>query len=181
MIRTLLTTALLLLLPTTNASLYERKYDGFCLPSTTSGFTTGYHYLLHHSAETPHVCSQKCDETNAVYEATHEFYRGFSHVKNGGDCYCFYDAGYLPPENAFEVVAWESVRGGDAQGEIGGGDGAEGVGCYRVIIRETVSFVGGVGRVSVSLFVLLLDDVLNSCLSILLFNPRLVPNQNFFT
>lgn len=61
-------------------------------------------------------------------------------MKNGGDCYCFYDAGYLPPENAFEVVEWESVRGGDAQGEIGGGDGAEGVGCYRVIIRETVSF-----------------------------------------
>lgn len=36
-------------------------------------------------------------------------------------------------------MTWESVRRGDAQGEIGAGDGTEGVGCYSVIIRETVS------------------------------------------
>lgn len=40
---------------------------------------------------------------------------------------------------AGEDVTWEAVRRGDAQGEIGGGDGTEGVGCYSVIVRETVS------------------------------------------
>ena len=63
-------------------------------------------------------------------------------MKRDGDCYCYYDAGHLPPSVAFESlesVTWESVRLGDAQGEIGGGDGTEGVGCYEVVVRETVS------------------------------------------
>lgn len=134
---------LLLLLSPIKASLYEHLATGFCTPHETSGYTSTYHYLLHHTLPTPHLCSEKCDETNAVYENTHEFYRGFSYVKNGGDCYCYYDAGHLPPNTAYDpsVVTWESVRLGDAQGEIGGGDGSEGVNCYEVIIRETVSLL----------------------------------------
>lgn len=78
------------------------------------------------------MCSEKCDESNAVYEHEHSFYRGFAFVKNGGECRCYYDAGHLPP-----VVG---ERNGDAQGDIGGGDGTDGVICYEIIIRETVSF-----------------------------------------
>ncbi|KAL3783865.1 hypothetical protein ACHAWO_000560 [Cyclotella atomus] len=141
MIRTLLSCLLTILPALTSASLYEKLNSGFCLPASTSGFTTPYHHFLHHSIPDPHTCSAQCDSSNAVYQDTHDFYRGFSFVKSNGDCYCYWDAGHLPPFSAFEGmgVTWEAEKLGSAQGEIGRGDGAEGVGCYKVIIRQTVS------------------------------------------
>eukprot|EP00956_Cyclotella_meneghiniana_P000612 scaffold668_cov50-Cyclotella_meneghiniana.AAC.3 len=123
---------------TAHASIYEERADGYCLPPSDSGYSSGYHYLLHTSLSSPLMCSEFCDESNAVYESEHPFYRGFAFVKNGGDCRCYYDAGHLPP------VAGE--RYGDAVGDIGGGDGTDGVTCYAIIIRETArSEVFGLG------------------------------------
>ncbi|KAL7477166.1 hypothetical protein ACHAW6_006245 [Cyclotella cf. meneghiniana] len=121
----------------TSASLYQRTGDGFCLPQGSFGYSSGYNYLLHHAIGTPQLCSQTCDDTNAQDQSAWPFYRGFAFVKAGGDCYCYYDAGHLPTFGVDVAKTWERSGSGDAQGDIGGSDGSEGVGCYTVIVKET--------------------------------------------
>lgn len=125
----------------TSASLYQRTGDGFCLPQGSVGYSSGYNYLLHHAIGTPQLCSQTCDDTNAQDQSAWPFYRGFAFVKAGGDCYCYYDSGHLPTFGVDVAKTWERSGSGDAQGDIGGSDGSEGVGCYTVIVKETVSFL----------------------------------------
>jgi hypothetical protein len=124
---------LLSALVATNASLYQNIGPGYCNPSSS---TLSYSSLLHHSISTPQLCSETCDTTNSNDHAAWSYYRGFSHDKNG-ECYCFYDSGKLPA--IVEGRTWDREEDGSGEGEIGGSDGTEGVGCFKVIVRETVS------------------------------------------
>lgn len=127
----------------TDASIYQETGIGLCQPS--SG--TFYSYILKPDFEVAShsECATSCDN---VAGATQKYYRGFSHVRNANiagipnhSCLCFYDYHHLPGEQELAVdwSDWELHDDGDGEGVVSTSDGTEGVGCYELLIAESVS------------------------------------------
>ena len=127
----------------TNASIYQETGKGLCQPS--SG--TFYSYIIKPDFEVAShsECAVSCDN---VAVNTQKYYRGFSHVRNANiagipnhSCLCFYDYHHLPAENELEGdwSEWELYDDGDGEGVVSTSDGTEGVGCYELLIEESVS------------------------------------------